>query len=134
VWGNGFRGAWDGPSRLLSMVTALVRNPLEVPAAVLRSRGAKDAEVPALRHENAVLCRRIARVRYACADRIWPAVLSWPVPRVRWRQVFAVRPTTLLAWHRRLVSRKRTFTGRRHPGRSPTASAVKQFILRLAGA
>ncbi|WP_443030950.1 integrase core domain-containing protein [Streptomyces sp. CB02400] len=115
----------------LSIVAALVRDLIKVPAAVLRSRVAKDAEVLALRHENAVLRRQIARVRYESADRIRSAVLSRLIPRGRWRQVFAVTPTTLLAWHRRLVSRKWTFTERRHPGRPPTAPTVKQLILRL---
>ena len=40
----------------------------------------KDAELLALRHENAVLRRQIG-------------------------EVFAVTPATLLAWHRRLVTR-----------------------------
>jgi hypothetical protein len=46
---------------LLCVLSGLVRNLFAVPAAVLRSRVAKDAEVSALRHENAVLRRRIAR-------------------------------------------------------------------------
>ncbi|WP_406102899.1 hypothetical protein OG698_10935 [Streptomyces sp. NBC_01003] len=54
----------------LSIATALARNLIKLPAAVLRSHVAKDAEVLALRHENAVLRRQIARVRYAPADRI----------------------------------------------------------------
>ncbi|MFE4960507.1 integrase core domain-containing protein [Streptomyces sp. NPDC056653] len=116
----------------LSVVTALVRNLITVPAAVLRSRVAKDAEVMALRHENAVLRRQIARVRYEPADRIWLAVLSRLVPRERWRQVFAVTPTTLLAWHRRFVARKWTHPQRSRPGRPSTAPTVKQLILRLA--
>jgi hypothetical protein len=37
---------------LLSIVTALVRNLITVPAGILRSRVAKDAEVLALRHES----------------------------------------------------------------------------------
>jgi hypothetical protein len=78
----------------LSIVTALVRNLVTLPGAVLRSRVAKDAEVLALRHENAVLRRQIARARYEPADRIWFAVLSRLVPRERWRQVFAVTPCT----------------------------------------
>ncbi|MGI5144125.1 MULTISPECIES: hypothetical protein [unclassified Streptomyces] len=35
---------------------------------------AKDAEVLALRHQNAVLRRQIARVRYEPADRVWLAI------------------------------------------------------------
>ena len=84
----------------LSIVTALVRNLVTLPGAVLRRRVAKDAEVLALRHENAVLRRQIARVSYEPADRIWFVVLSRLVPRERWRQVVVVTPTTLLAWHR----------------------------------
>jgi putative transposase len=37
---------------LLSVVSALIRNLIKVPAVVLRSRMAKDAEVLVLRHEN----------------------------------------------------------------------------------
>jgi putative transposase len=55
---------------MLSLITALARNVVMAPAAILRSRMAKDAEVLALRHENAVLRRQIARVRYGPADRI----------------------------------------------------------------
>ncbi|MFF3468967.1 hypothetical protein [Streptomyces sp. NPDC002619] len=54
----------------LSVVSALVRNLIMVPTAVPRSRVAKDAEVMALRHENAVLRSQIARIRYEPADRI----------------------------------------------------------------
>ncbi|WP_406416531.1 integrase core domain-containing protein [Streptomyces sp. NBC_00842] len=116
----------------LSVVAMLVRNLITVPAAVLRSRMAKGVEVLALRHENAVLRRQIARVCYEPADRIWLAALSRLIPRERWRQVFAVTPTTLLAWHRQLLARKWAFTQRRRPGRPSTAPAVKQLILRLA--
>ncbi|MFC9670024.1 integrase core domain-containing protein [Streptomyces sp. NPDC056949] len=116
----------------LSIVTTLVRNLIKVPSAVLRSRVAKDAEVLALRHENAVLRRQIARFRYEPADRIWLAALSRFVPRERWRQSFTVTSTTLLAWHRQLIARKWTFTRHRRPGRPSTAPAVKQLVLRLA--
>jgi putative transposase len=68
----------------------LVRNLITLPGAVLRSRVTKDAEVLALQHENAVLRRQIARVRYEPADRIRFAVLSRPVPPEHRRQVFAV--------------------------------------------
>jgi hypothetical protein len=123
---------WDDLRMSLSVVTALVRNLITVPAAVLRSRMAKDAEVLALRHENAVLRRQIVRVLYEPADRIWLAVLSGLVPRERWRRVFALTPTTLLAWHRQLVARKWTHPSRRRPGRPRTAPTIRQLILRLA--
>ncbi|ADI13002.1 integrase catalytic region [Streptomyces bingchenggensis BCW-1] len=115
----------------LSIVTALVRNLIKVPAAVLRCRVAKDAEVLALRHENTVLRRQIARVRYEPADRIRLAILSRPVPREHWRHVFSVTPTTLLAWHRQHLAPKWTFSQHRRPGRPSTAPTVKQLILRL---
>jgi hypothetical protein len=51
----------------LSIVTALVRNLIKVPAAVLRSRVAKVAEVLALPHENAVL-----RLWGSDIHRCWP--------------------------------------------------------------
>jgi putative transposase len=118
---------------VLSIVTALARNLVMVPTAVLRRRVAKDAEVLALRHENAVLRRQTAQVRYEPADRIWLAALSRLVPRDRWREIFAVTPTTLLRWHQELVKHKWTFTQhRRRPGRPSTAPTVKQLILRLA--
>ncbi|MDB4872978.1 MAG: integrase catalytic region [Gemmatimonadales bacterium] len=116
----------------LSIVTALVRNLITLPGAVLRSRMAKDAEVLALRHENAVLRRQIARVRYEPADQIWFAALSRLVPRERWRQVFAVTPTTLLSWHRQLLAHNWTYSQRRRPADPPPRTTVKQLILRLA--
>jgi hypothetical protein len=97
---------WDDLRMSLSVVSTLLRSLITAPAAVLRSRVAKDAEVLALRHENAVLRRQIARVRYEPADRVWLAALSRLIPRDRWRQVFAVTPTTLLRWHRQRVARK----------------------------
>jgi hypothetical protein len=48
----GPHGVWDDPSMPLSIVTALVRNLVTLPGAVLRSRVAKDAEVLALRHRT----------------------------------------------------------------------------------
>ncbi|MGW6355947.1 hypothetical protein ACWFR5_12180 [Streptomyces sp. NPDC055092] len=113
----------DDPSMSLSTVTALIGNLIAVPAAVLRGRVAKEAEVLALRQENVVLRRQIARVRYECADRIWLAALSRLVSRERWRQAFAVTSTTLLAWYRQLIARKWTFTRHRRPGR-PSDSAI----------
>jgi hypothetical protein len=49
---------------------------------------------------------QISRVCYRPADRPWLAALSRLIPRQRRAEVFAVIPATLLAWHRRLVTRK----------------------------
>jgi hypothetical protein len=66
----------------------------------------KDAELLVVRHENAVLRRQIGRVRYHPADRLWLAALSRLIPRHGWGEAFAATLTTLLAWHRRLVTAK----------------------------
>ena len=41
-------------------------------------------------------------------------------------------PATLLTWHRRLVTRKWDYTSRRHPGRPPTAAAIRKLVIRIA--
>jgi fructose-specific component phosphotransferase system IIB-like protein len=43
-----------------------------------------------------------------------------------------VTPATLLAWRRRLVTRKRDYTSRRHPGRPSTAAAIRKLVIRMA--
>src|ERR1700757_1958533 len=57
-----------------------------------RREGSRDAELVVLRHENAVLRRRIGRVRYQPGDRLWLAALSRLIPRRRWGEVFTVTP------------------------------------------
>jgi putative transposase len=68
---------------------------------LMRRDLSKDAELLVLRHENAVLRRAVARVRYTPADRAWLAALSRLPPRRRWAAIFSVTPATILAWHRR---------------------------------
>jgi putative transposase len=43
-----------------------------------------------------------------------------------------VTPATLLAWHRRLVSRKWDYTSKRRPGRPSTAAAIRKLVVRIA--
>ena len=54
-----------------------------------------------------------------------------PRRRLQWGEVFAVTPA-LLAWHRRLVTRKRDHTNRRRPGRPSTAAAIRKVVIRIA--
>jgi transposase InsO family protein len=97
-----------------------------------RQEASKDAELLVLQHQNAVLRRQISRVRYQPADRLWLAALSRLIPRQRWAEVFVVTPATLLAWHRRLVTRKWDYTNRRRPGRPSTAAAIRKLVIRMA--
>jgi putative transposase len=118
--------------QLLSVLYQLVRCLLGLSALLGRRDLSKEAELLVLRHENAVLRRQVSRVRYTPADRVWLAALSRLLPRRCWAEVFAVTPATLLAWHRRLVSRRWDYTARRRPGRPPTAAAIKKLIIRMA--
>jgi hypothetical protein len=88
-----------------------------------RHEVSRDAELLVPRHENTVLRRQVSRVRYQPGDRLWLAALSRLIPRRRWGEIFAVTPAALLAWHRRLVTRKWDYTSRRRPGRPPTPAA-----------
>jgi putative transposase len=99
----------------------------------VRRDPSKDVELLVLRHENAVLRRQqVSRVHYRPVDRVWLAALSRLVPRHRWAEIFPVTPATLVAWHRRLVSRKGDYTARRQPGRPPTAAAIKKLVIGMA--
>ena len=73
------------------MVYRVGREVLGVLATAARSDSALMAEVLALRQENAVLRRQVARVRYEPGGRAWFAALATPVPRDRWAEVFPVR-------------------------------------------
>ncbi len=97
-----------------------------------RREVSKDAGLMVLRHENAVVRRQISRVRYQRAGRLWFSALSRLIPRRRRGEVFAVTPATLLAWHRRLVTRKWDYSSRRRPGRPSTAAAIRKLVIRMA--
>ena len=117
---------------IISVVYLLVRCLLSFLTVLTPHQVSKDAELLVLRHENAVLRRQISRVRYEPGDRLWLAAMSRLVPRRRWGEVFAVTPATLLAWHRRLVTRKWDYTSRRRPGRPSTAAAIRKLVIRMA--
>jgi hypothetical protein len=97
-----------------------------------RRETSRDAGFLVLQHENAVLRRQAGRVRYQPGDRLWLSALSRLIRRRRWGEVFAVTPATLLAWHRRLVTRTRDRTGRRRPGRPSTPAAIRRLVIRIA--
>jgi putative transposase len=116
----------------LSILYRLVHCLLGLSAMLMRRDLSKDAELLVLRHENAVLRRQVARVHYRPVDRMWLAALSRLVPRRRWAEIFPVTPATIVAWHRRLVSRKWDYTARRRSGRPATAAAIKKLVIGMA--
>ncbi|GAA3407653.1 hypothetical protein GCM10018952_01930 [Streptosporangium vulgare] len=101
-----------GPDRLgsrlviLSTVYAVTRRLLSLPAPLPRRSVSKDAELPVLRHQNAVLRRQVSWVRYEPAERLWPATLSHLIPRrSRWAEIFPVTPATGAPQRRRSPSK-----------------------------
>jgi putative transposase len=95
-----------------------------------RSQASKNAEILVLRHEVMVLPRQVARPRQDWADRAILAALSRLLPAAL-RGSRLVTPGTLLAWHRRLITRKWTYPSR--AGRPVTGQEICDLVLRLAG-
>src|SRR6516162_3610655 len=95
-----------------------------------RSQASKDAEILVLRHEVMLLRRQVARPRPDWAGRAVLAALARQLPAAL-RASRLVTPGMLLAWHRRLVTRKWTYPGR--PGRPGTSQEIRDLVLRLAG-
>jgi transposase InsO family protein len=117
---------------LLKIAYLLMRWLFSLNVLVFRGDQAKNAELLALRHENAVLRRNAGRIRYDPGDRAWFAALTRFIPRRRWAEIFPVTPATLLAWHRRLAARKYDTSKQRRPGRPPTVRSIARLTIRLA--
>ena len=79
-----------------------------------------------------MLRRRISLAGYQPAGRLWLAALSRLILRRRRGEIFMVMPAILLAWHRRLVTRKRDYASRRRPGRPPATAAIGKLVIRIA--
>jgi putative transposase len=116
----------------LKITYLLMRWLFALVALVFRGDQAKEAELLVLRRENAVLRRTAGRLRYEPADRAWFATLASFIPRRQRGGIFPVTPATLLAWHRRLITRKYDTSTRRRPGRPKAIQSIAQIAVRLA--
>ncbi|MER5254504.1 integrase [Streptomyces sp. NPDC002855] len=96
----------------------------------------KDVEILALRHQLAVLQRRLGNQRpgLQAADRAFLAALLAPLPRTALRRLrLIVSPDTVLRWQRDFMnSRHIRVSGNPRPGRPRTIASVRRFTLRLA--
>jgi putative transposase len=115
---------------LWTFVYLVVRNLFALVWLLARPRRSKDFEILLLRHELAVLRRQSTRPSLTRADRALFAAVSRAVPRAASTNL-AVKPDTVLRWHRQLVARRWTY-GHRKAGRPPLERSLRELILRLA--
>jgi putative transposase len=104
--------------RLLGWLLLLARTP-----------ASKDIELLVLRHEVAVLRRANPKPHLNWADRAVLAALIRRLPKAL-RGHRLVTPSTILRWHRRLVTKKWTYPN--PSGRPPIDDATAALIERMA--
>lgn len=103
---------------MLSLLYMVVRSVLRL---IVWSQRSRDAQALEVRHHLDVLNRQLGRARFETHDRLLLAAARRLLSRSRW-EVFAVRPETLLRWHRRLVTRKATKMGEQESRATPDSA------------
>jgi putative transposase len=110
---------------ILSFGYLILRQVLQLLVLMARGERVNAIGVLVLRHQVAVLPRRVRRVDLQPADRAVLAGLSRLLPRPRWA-AFLVTAATLLRWRRSLIAR-RWACPRRRPGRPPVTGEMRSW-------
>jgi len=117
------------PFVLLASFSSLLRLMIGLAALTGMAQDEKEVEILALRHEVAVLRRRVKRPDLFPTDRAIFAALGRNLPADR----LMFQPATLLRWHRELVRRKwAAFQRRPRRGRPPLPQETRALILEMA--
>ena len=120
---------------LLRLAYLTVTNTFAVLRLLPMSDRDKDTEIPALRHQLAVLQRQLGneKARFTRADRAFLAALLHHLPREALHPLrLLVRPDTILRWHLDLISRRHAARSTpKRPGRPPTVRSIRALVLRL---
>ena len=114
---------------ILSLCYVVLRRVLQPAALRFRSSDLKELEIVVLRHELAILRRRIRRPVMTWTDRLFLTAASRLLPRAHWRS-FIITPATLLRWRRRFVAKRWTYA--RRVGRPPIPREIRALVVRLA--
>ncbi|MCP4961116.1 MAG: transposase [Actinomycetia bacterium] len=97
----------------------------------MRSGRWKDLQIIVLRHENAVLRRKVGHPALNNDDRTLFGAIAAAVPKAM-RRGWIVTPETLLRWHRKRIAKHWTQPPSRRRGRPPTSIELRQLIVRFA--
>src|SRR4030095_9009268 len=100
-------------------------------ALLCRRRSTLIAETLTLRHEVTMLRRQLGPARPAWSDRAILSALARLLAR-ELRRHRLVTPATLLAWHRRLITKKWTYPN--PPGRPRIGAELRELVIPRARA